>query len=81
VAVRPAFQGRGLGRAALSHALNRLARWHERAYLDTSTARLPAIKMYLDFGFVPDLGPPGARDAWRAVRAALPHPALAALET
>ena len=77
VAVCPAYQGRGLGKAALHYALSRLAEWHQRAVLDTSTARVPAVKMYLDFGFVPDLDRPGADEAWRLVRAALPHPALA----
>lgn len=76
VATRPAHQGKGLGKAGLSYALTQLARWHTRAYLDTQTARLPAIKLYLDFGFVPDLGQPDARGAWRDVRARLKHPAL-----
>ncbi len=78
VAVRPVYQGRGLGRASLSYALNRMSEWHEQAWLATSTARLPALKMYLDFGFVPDLSPPNAADAWRAVQAFLNHPALSA---
>jgi len=80
VAIRRAYQGQGLGKAALSYAMNRLAEWHERCWLATSTARLPALKLYLDFGFVPDLDPPGAREAWRQVRAALPHPALQHLD-
>ena len=79
VAVRPAFQKRGLARAALAFALSRLAELgHERAWLATSTARLPALKLYLDAGFVPDLEPLVAREAWESVRAVLPHPALAA---
>ena len=78
VAVRPAYQGRGLGRAALDFVLRRLVKLgHERAWLATSTGRLPALKLYLDAGFVPDLDPPGAREAWQVVRAALPHPLLA----
>lgn len=76
LAIRPAYQRRGLGKAALSYAMNRLAEWHGQCYLDTATARLPAIKMYLDFGFVPDLACPNAVEAWREVRAALDHPAL-----
>jgi ribosomal protein S18 acetylase RimI-like enzyme len=80
VAVREAYWGRGLGKAMLSHALNALARWHTRAYLGTQSERLPAIKLYLDFGFLPDLDRPGAREAWRAVAARLDHPALAALD-
>ena len=80
VAVRPSYQGRGLGKAALSYALKRLAEWHERSFLDTSTARIRAIKLYLDFGFVPDLDLPGACDAWREVRSALSHPVLEELD-
>ena len=76
VAVRPLYQGRGLGKASLSYAMNRMAEWHEQAWLATSTARLPALAMYLDFGFVPDITPTGALEAWHLVRERLPHPAL-----
>lgn len=76
LAVRPAYQGRGLGKAALAWALKRLAKWHARGHLVTQTRRLRAIRLYLDFGFVPDLGLPGAREAWQTVRAQLDHPAL-----
>jgi len=77
-AIRPAYRGRGLARPALSFALQRLAEWHERAWLDTSASRLPAIKLYLDFGFLPDLEALRAREAWAGVRAGLDHPALRA---
>jgi GNAT superfamily N-acetyltransferase len=80
VAVRRAYWGRGLGKAMMTHALNAMAQWHERAYLGTQTKRLAAIKVYLDFGFVPDLRYPGAQEAWREVRAQLAHPTLAALD-
>ncbi|MBN1579421.1 MAG: GNAT family N-acetyltransferase [Anaerolineae bacterium] len=70
VAIRPAYQGKGLGKAALSFALNQLARWHDRCYLDTQTRRLPAITMYLRFGFVPDMSVPGAQEGWRHTREA-----------
>ena len=76
VAIRPAEQGVGLGKAALSYAMNQLALWHERAMLGTSTARIPAIKMYLNFGFVPDLDHPDALEAWAVVRQHITHPAL-----
>ena len=76
LAIRRAHQGRGLGRAAISYALKRMAQWHDRACLDTSTERLGAVKLYLDFGFVPDMAWPGALEAWREVRRALHHPAL-----
>ncbi len=80
VAVRRAYWGRGLGKAMMTHTLNAMAQWHERAYLGTQTRRLAAIKVYLDFGFVPDLRHEGAREAWCEVRARLAHPVLAALE-
>ncbi len=76
VATRRAHQGKGLAKAGLSFTLRQLARWHDRAVLDTSTGRLGAIKLYLDFGFVPDLDQPFAREAWAAFRQRLDHPAL-----
>ena len=80
VAIRPAYQKRGLGRAALTAAMNHLiALGHERAWLATSTARLPALKMYLDFGFAPVTNDPAAVRAWQVVKAHLDHPALAQL--
>jgi len=77
IAIRQAYQGLGLGKAALSFALNQLSQWHERAFLGTQTKRIPAVKLYLNFGFVPDLAPPGALDVWREVAAKVPHPLLA----
>ncbi len=76
VATRPAYQGRGLGRAALGHTLRVLAQWHEKAWLRTSGERKTAIKMYLDFGFVPKLDDERDREVWRLVRATLTHPVL-----
>jgi beta-glucuronidase len=80
VATRRAYRRLGLARAAVSYALRKLAEWHDRAYLDTATARLGAIRLYLDCGFVPDLERDGAAEAWRQVRQGLSHPALDALE-
>jgi GNAT superfamily N-acetyltransferase len=76
VAVRPAYQGHGLAKAGMSYTLGRLAEWHERAMLDTSTARLAAIRMYLNFGFVPNMAVDGAEEAWAIVRENLQHPGL-----
>ncbi len=80
VAVRRAHQGKGLCKAAMTHTLRHMAEWHDRAMLTTQVGRLGAIKVYLDFGFVPDLDHAGAREAWRRVKAELGHAALDGLE-
>ena len=80
IATRPAYQGRGLGKSGLSFALTKLADWHDRALLNTSTKRLPAIALYLNFGFQPDLEEPAARGNWRQLKEDLRHPALDKLD-
>ena len=80
VALRQAYRGKGLIKPAMTHAMNCLAQWHQRAYLGTATARIPAIKVYLDFGFLPDMTLPRAREAWEQVQAELRHPALEACQ-
>jgi GNAT superfamily N-acetyltransferase len=71
VAIEPAWQGRGLGRALLSATCRRLRDLgHERAYLVTSTGRLAAIGLYLHFGFAPAAAGPEDRTVWRELR---PH--------
>ncbi len=72
----PCCQGKGLGKAALSFAMNRLAEWHDRCYLVTSTERIAAIKLYLSFGFEPDMTPANARAAWSELNGRHRHPAL-----
>jgi len=76
VAIRPAYRRLGLARAALAYTLRQLARWHDRAYLGTQSRRLGAIRLYLDLGFEPDLGHPGASEAWSRVGEELEHPTL-----
>jgi GNAT superfamily N-acetyltransferase len=74
VALRKRVQGKGLGKAMMTYAMNQLAQWHERAYLGTQTRRISAIKLYLNFGFRPLLDTPGAKAAWRQVAQELHHP-------
>ena len=51
VAVLPAHQRRGLGRALLAHTLRVMATMHRGALLCTDTNRPAAVKLYRDFGF------------------------------
>lgn len=79
VAVHPDHQRLGISKAMLSRAMEALAGQYPRAMLGTSTGRLWAIKVYLDFGFRPDslgLAQPDVVDAWHAVQRILQHPAL-----
>lgn len=78
VAVSKDYQGKGLAKPMMTAAMNRM--WdlgHRRAYLITQTPRTGAIKLYLDFGFVPDLTHhDNARKAWEMVNKVLHHPVI-----
>lgn len=51
----PDHQGRGLGKAILAESLRRMrSLGHRRAMVGTQLIRLPAIKTYLNLGFVPE---------------------------
>lgn len=66
VAIVPQHQGRGLARPLMAAVCCRLRDLgHERAYLRTSSARLPAIRLYLRFGFIPSLDGVPDRSLWR----------------
>lgn len=80
VAIHPDYQGRGLSKPMMSVVMTRLKQSHERCFLDTSTQRIPAIKVYLDFGFIPDLSRENSQQAWTEVASVLEHPLLSQLE-
>jgi GNAT superfamily N-acetyltransferase len=71
VAILPEFQGQGLGKALMSVICQRLRELgHRRAYLTTSTARIPAIRLYSQFGFEPLVRNEEEAAVWRALQ---PH--------
>lgn len=79
VAIHPSAQGKGLSKPLLGFACERLrALGHTRGYLNTSTGRIPAISLYLQFGFVPKMRRDRATTlrAWQQVREQLSHPAV-----
>ena len=76
LAIMPEFQGRGLAKPMMTVAMNRLAELHDRAFLTTSTARPIAIKVYLNFGFVPCIHRDEDEEAWRYFAEQFDHPLL-----
>lgn len=72
VAIRPGQQGRGLAKpllAAVCAALRELG--HDRAFLATSSARIPALRLYLEFGFEPEIKNADDAAAWTELEAPL----------
>ncbi len=68
VAVTPQYQGRGLSKVLMTAVLARLRELgHSQAYLATSTLRLPAINLYLQFGFKPLTRDAGEEAIWTRV--------------
>jgi len=66
MAIAPDYQGRGLAKPLLTVICRRLRELgHDRAYLSTSTVRIPAINLYLRFGFTPLVGTAEEAAAWR----------------
>lgn len=76
VAIIPEYQGRGLAKPLLSKVMECLARAHGKAYLVTSSARIPAIRLYLKYGFQPFLHNVDSIKAWDLVGTCLNHPLL-----
>jgi GNAT superfamily N-acetyltransferase len=68
VAIVPSRQGRGLAKPLMTVVCQRLqALGHQKAYLTTSLARLAAIQLYLNFGFVPLLAGIEQQKRWPMV--------------
>jgi ribosomal protein S18 acetylase RimI-like enzyme len=68
VAILPAFQGRGLAKPLLTAVCLRLRELeHDSTYLTTSAARIPALNLYRQFGFVPVIRDETERAAWQEI--------------
>jgi GNAT superfamily N-acetyltransferase len=81
VVVHPKHQRRGITKPMMTRAMQRLALSHPAAMLGTSSGRIWAVKVYLDFGFYPDptemAEKPEVAAAWRQLQEILHHPLLA----
>ena len=66
VAILPEHQGKGYSRALQAHALDILRELkHSEVFLTTDPERVPAVNLYLRFGFRPWLAVDEARDRWK----------------
>ena len=61
------YQGRGIGKPLVSRAMELLAARHQRAYLTTQRSSIVAIKIYLDFGFLPYLTEEAQEKEWEII--------------
>jgi GNAT superfamily N-acetyltransferase len=75
VAIVPEWQGQGLAKPLLATVCARLRELHpEKSFLRTAARRLPAISLYLKFGFQPEIRTPDEERLWRSISAALGKP-------
>ena len=75
VAVHPDYQGKGLSKPLLSAVCEKLVLLgHDKAYLTTSSARIPAINLYLEFGFLPQIIGPDDKKIWESLKTHCKHP-------
>ena len=75
VAITPPAQGQGLAKPLMTLICERL-KWlrHERAYLTTSAVRIPAVNLYLHFGFAPVISSEEEFAKWERIRGQLKYP-------
>jgi len=77
VFILPEYHGRGLAKPLLTETMNRIKKLgHRSCYLGTQLTRIPAINLYLKFGFAPDIRTPEDRDLWRLLKPHINHPAI-----
>lgn len=76
VGIIPEFQGKGLAKPLMSECMRRIRERHKKCYLTTQTTSYKAVKIYLDFGFIPYLKDETCPKAWNLLAEKLKHPAL-----
>jgi ribosomal protein S18 acetylase RimI-like enzyme len=64
VGIAREYQGLKLAKPMMSAAMNILTAHHGRSFLETQPIREKAIRMYLDYGFVPRILSSAQYDSW-----------------
>jgi mycothiol synthase len=73
--VHPAYRGRGLGTLLIAHVIHRLQFAHyTNIWTGVQGFRLPAIKRYIDLGFLPLLHQPQLTERWQRIYNQLGRP-------
>lgn len=67
VSIVPAYQGLGLARPLVTHAIDLMKAHHTKAYVTTQTTSYKAIKLYLDYGFRPLMHTEDCQEGWQIV--------------
>lgn len=67
VEIIPDYQGKKLAKPLVTAALNCLREFHDQAFLKTQTTSLPAVKMYVQLGFVPEILNSNEKRGWRLI--------------
>lgn len=67
VSIIPEYQGLGLARPLVTHAIERMKSDHTKAYLKTQTTSYKGIKLYLDYGFRPFMQSEDCLEGWEIV--------------
>jgi ribosomal protein S18 acetylase RimI-like enzyme len=71
-AIVPEYRSRGLAKPMMCAAMNHLRLLgHKRVMLTTESHRIPAIKVYRDFGFTADMTTKNASQAWKEINRSL----------
>jgi GNAT superfamily N-acetyltransferase len=81
VAIVPDCQGKGLAKPMMTAAMNRFKELgHTRVYLGTQTTRIPAIQLYLKFGFDPDIRTDEDKENWGLLKGIISNPMINGLK-
>ncbi|MCB0668455.1 MAG: GNAT family N-acetyltransferase [Saprospiraceae bacterium] len=76
VVIDPGYRGKGLGKVLIHYTLIQLSHFYSKAFLTTQTTSYPAINIYLDFGFIPQIKTHDDQKAWKLLQEVLNHPSL-----
>ncbi len=76
IGIHPEYQGQNLAKPLVSAVIDILRQRHAKLYLTTQTTSYKAVKVYLDFGFIPLIEGDDDREGWEMLLSVLHYPRL-----